>query len=50
MFYYFTAVCNIECRNGGECVAPDACKCKDGFEGKFCQLGKGFKYMAKSLR
>lgn len=31
-------VCNIDCRNGGECVSPDTCKCKKGFEGKYCQL------------
>lgn len=31
-------ICNIKCRNGGKCVGPDKCQCKDGFSGSFCQL------------
>jgi len=32
------AVCNIDCRHGGECIQPDTCKCKQGFEGNYCQI------------
>ncbi|ERE89283.1 von Willebrand factor D and EGF domain-containing protein [Cricetulus griseus] len=29
-------VCNRHCENGGECVAPDICQCKSGWNGPSC--------------
>jgi len=31
-------ICDISCKNGGKCVSPNTCECKDGFSGRFCQL------------
>jgi len=29
-------VCKKECQNGGKCIAPDRCKCEQGFSGDTC--------------
>lgn len=31
-------VCSIDCKNGGTCVGPNTCKCKEGFSGMVCQI------------
>ena len=33
------AICRPACRNG-DCVAPNRCKCKSGFTGRYCGEGK----------
>ncbi|XP_057316873.1 fibrillin-2-like [Hydractinia symbiolongicarpus] len=33
-------ICGSSCQNGGTCVSPDKCECRDGYEGKYCQLDK----------
>lgn len=35
------AGCIPACLNNGECVRGQ-CRCKSGFEGKYCEVGKGF--------
>eukprot|EP00794_Sanderia_malayensis_P020113 gene20113-22084_t len=32
------AICNPQCQNNGVCIGPNRCKCRKGFEGRFCQL------------
>ncbi|GAB0094646.1 latent-transforming growth factor beta-binding protein 4 [Sergentomyia squamirostris] len=31
-------VCKMGCKNGGKCVKPETCSCKNGFNGQFCEL------------
>ncbi|XP_047736934.1 uncharacterized protein LOC108668644 [Hyalella azteca] len=35
-----SAVCQKPCLNNGVCVAPEKCKCPDGFAGDHCQVKK----------
>ena len=28
------------CENGGVCLSEDKCKCEEGTEGEFCEIGK----------
>lgn len=30
-------ICDPPCLNGGECVAPNTCECRSGFEGLSCE-------------
>ena len=35
--------CKLDCKNGGQCVIQRRrykCKCKNGFEGKICEIVK----------
>lgn len=32
-----TPICNIECKNGGTCVSPGKCACKQTFTDEYCQ-------------
>lgn len=33
----FLAVCEQSCLNGGECIEPNVCKCRTGYEGPSCE-------------
>ena len=35
----WAAICRPPCANGGECVRPGYCSCRNGFHGDRCQLG-----------
>jgi len=35
----WAAICRPPCVNGGECVRPGYCSCRNGFHGDRCQLG-----------
>ena len=35
---FVAAVCDQPCQNGGQCVAPNQCKCRLGFIGDHCEL------------
>lgn len=35
----WAAICRPPCENGGECVRPGYCSCRNGFHGDRCQLG-----------
>lgn len=30
-------VCDPPCLNGGECIAPNECDCRGGYEGPSCE-------------
>lgn len=34
-----SVVCNRHCENGGECISPDVCRCKPGWNGPTCNSG-----------
>ncbi|RZF46907.1 hypothetical protein LSTR_LSTR008035 [Laodelphax striatellus] len=36
--YNCTPICQQPCLNGGECVAPDTCRCRQGYRGANCEL------------
>lgn len=36
----FTAKCEPACRNGGVCIEPNKCFCKEGFSGAQCEKGE----------
>lgn len=42
IIFFYTAVCEIECKNGGHCIAPNKCQCRYGYVGKYCENGKFF--------
>lgn len=35
--FYFPAICNQTCRNGGRCSQPNECQCPNGFYGTECE-------------
>lgn len=34
---YCVPVCDPHCLNGGECVSPNKCECRGGYEGASCE-------------
>ena len=46
-FSLSTAVCAVDCENGGTCTGPNTCKCANGWSGDHCQNGK-LMYCVKS--
>ncbi|XP_075212261.1 protein kinase C-binding protein NELL2-like isoform X2 [Lycorma delicatula] len=36
--YNCTPICRQPCLNGGECVQPDVCQCRQGYRGTNCEL------------
>ena len=40
MIVVFSAVCTLQCRNGGRCVRPDKCKCPRGYSARDCSKRK----------
>lgn len=34
---YCVPVCDPHCLNGGECVSPNKCECRGGYEGDSCE-------------
>lgn len=35
---FVSAICQQSCLNGGECVQPDVCQCRQGYKGTNCEL------------
>jgi hypothetical protein len=40
VIWYYLAICEPECENGGVCLRDDECKCKHFTSGKHCEDGK----------
>jgi hypothetical protein len=43
--FFFSALCDITCHNGGKCIRHNKCKCKRGYTGKDCTKRMYFLYV-----
>ena len=39
-YFPLTAICRRKCSNGGRCVAPNKCSCRQDYRGRRCQRGR----------
>ncbi len=40
IYSFLTATCSQVCQNGGTCIAPDVCSCRDGWAESDCSKGR----------
>lgn len=40
MCFFLAAKCEPACRNGGVCIEPNKCLCKEDFSGAQCEKGE----------